>query len=202
MEQSMKEFWDSKHKDDSILSLTGSSANQVIEILDIKNRISKGIKLLEIGVGLGICTRELVNKDIDVYCLDISQVALDRVKPFARGLYLAEDLPKLPTNFFDLAISTFVAQHMTNKDLQEQLNHVISSLKDDGVFAFQYIIPFRGREISETRSELDHGGVSRTVEEMNEMVSLANGYSIFHKVDRLFPQFKMCWGIFHAKRIK
>lgn len=138
MMNTIKDFWEDAHKNNEELWLTGSYLQQIWEPMLILPYIKPGLKVLNIGVGLGRDTHELHTKDVIVDVLDISEIALERVKSITRNRYLSSNLPEIPTNEYDIAVSHLVTQHMNDEDLIEQINHVIRSLKPNGIFAMQF----------------------------------------------------------------
>src|SRR6185436_575611 len=118
--------------------LTGSRAEGVWYPLAIQSRLRRGTVVLNIGVGLGHCTRALVRRGCIVHALDIAPAALAKVERIVAKTWLADNLSALPPKTFDVAISHLVAQHMSDEQLSAQLNAVVASLKPDGVFALQF----------------------------------------------------------------
>jgi len=175
--ESSSQFWESQHQKDEALWLTGSLGPEVWEYLGIEDRIRPGASVLNIGVGLGHCTRALVDRGCQVDVLDIASSALDRVKDVARKGWLVSDLPLLPANCMDLAISNLVAQHMNNRDLLVQLRAVIQSLKPEGVFAMQFAYALDGALNDKEKNPLEAAqtGIFRTLGGMEGLVREAGG---------------------------
>ena len=132
----LAKWWDKTHEGKDIMWTTDTSGEGVWKNLKVKDLIKTSKTVLDIGVGLGRGTKDLYNEGLEVHGLDISIVALNKVKPFTKNQYLPTD--ELPKNYFDLAISHLVAQHMCDEDLLEQMKKVILSLKPSGIFAMQF----------------------------------------------------------------
>jgi 2-polyprenyl-3-methyl-5-hydroxy-6-metoxy-1,4-benzoquinol methylase len=109
----MKEFWDKQQevfsranspseafKKGYFKFLANSDPGDIWRFLEIGDRIWKGIKVLNIGVGTGRDTESLHEKGVDVSVLDISPLALERVKDIA-NCFSPEKLEELPDNYCD-----------------------------------------------------------------------------------------------------
>lgn len=131
-------FWEQQHSKDNVRSLSGCGYEETIEFLNVKDLIVPGMRVLEIGCGLGYVTNGLA--DIaNVSVLDISYSALDRVSSICENVYHVDEVELLPTDYFDLIICHNVVQHIPTKALRKELKHVIRSLKDTGTFALEYV---------------------------------------------------------------
>lgn len=129
-----KNFWESKHKVSDIFWLTGSSLDDIMSLHNLKIGDLSGKKILEIGVGLGNLSKELVKYTDDLICCDISEQALLNVSDKVNSKYLTTNLNKIEP--VDLAICHLVFQHCTDEEVNRIINDVI--LKDDGIFTFQF----------------------------------------------------------------
>jgi len=138
--KSVEEFWESSHEIDSELWLTGTDPDWLFNFYDlnalIKDRNRK-LKILNVGVGRGGCTKELAKNGHLVSALDISSAALEKVAKYVQQTYLANDVKTLPTSEFDLIIHHLVAQHMSIDDLKLQVESLISSLAKNGMLCMQ-----------------------------------------------------------------
>lgn len=169
----IKDYWSTVHKNSIGRYLTGTSGTDVWKELGIYDIIQPKKDILNIGIGFGVCTRELKTHDVNVYGLDICIEAIDRVKDILSGYWLDEDLESLPVNFFDLAISHLVSQHMSDDALNRQLKYVIRSLKEDGIFAIQFLTRMTNQDPNKNKDE--EGINVRSVDQMEEMVRRNNG---------------------------
>lgn len=132
----IKDFWNDVHKRQDTLSLTGSDGPTELGSLEIKPEAIVGKTILVIGVGVCEPTRFYQQNGSFVYALDISPIALENVKPYTLGQFSPED--NLPENTFDYVLSNNVCIHMSHVDFEIQLQKVIQSLKNDGVYALQF----------------------------------------------------------------
>jgi ubiquinone/menaquinone biosynthesis C-methylase UbiE len=105
----------------------------------VKDILKKGDKVLEIGVGLGYVTQGFKENGINVSALDISQVALNRVRDYCEKLYIVDKISELPDNCFDVIICQNGIQHIPTYLLEIELPHLIRSLKPTGVFAMEFV---------------------------------------------------------------
>ncbi len=105
-------------------------------------------KILEIGVGTGRFFVESLNKNKDIYGIDISPAMLDICKtkvPKKEQTRLSlQDMRTFSFNFkFDLIIAPFrVFMHiLNNKEQLIALNNVAKHLSDNGTFIFDAYVP-------------------------------------------------------------
>lgn len=192
------EFWNQCHSENNQLYLTGSEGEEVWKRLNILQRINSKKVILNIGVGMGYCTQKLAATGAEIDAHDISEVALERVIPYTTNRYLSTDLEKLPRNHYDIAISHLVAQHMNNEALQKQLNAVVASLNNSGIFAIQiayYMLKID--KADESLANLKDGGVCRHLHEFYEMVQKANGRIVWTAKVGQFDEYKSGWYAFH-----
>jgi SAM-dependent methyltransferase len=194
------QWWDRAHDTDHQQWLTGSPGAEVWERLDVAGLLQPGVDVLNIGVGLGRCTRELAALGCAVSALDISPVAVERVKDVATG-YLASDLGSLPANRFDLALSHLVAQHMRDADLLDQIHHVVRSLKPDGLFAMQYadhkfgVLPDQPQTLDMAKG----GSICRQEDQMAALVDQAGG-KVVRSILRESHDCGIIWRVAHVRR--
>ena len=145
--KNIKNFWDNCHTNGKTDSLSSFFENGIyyttyertVDYLQIMPFISKGKKILEVGVGEGYVTKGLHDAGLLVYGLDISDVALEKVKTICVTTYTLDTLAELPTDFFDIVICNHVIQHIRTSLLENELTHIVASLKKDGVFALQFV---------------------------------------------------------------
>lgn len=196
----MIEYWENVHKEDNKRWLAGSTLKEVLENLELKDYDFKNKIVLEIGVGLGICTKELSYMClIDVY--DISETAIKRVKDYIRKGFI-ENVNDLPKNQYDLVISHLVSQHMNNDDLERQLKQVIPSLKKNGLFAMQFAYPIENiNDNNESIENCQLGEVKRTLNYMKELIKNNEGIveESFNKGE--YSQFKQGWYSLYIRKL-
>ena len=192
----VKDWWEACHQEADQLWLTGSRGPEVWEYLGIEDRILPGAVVLNIGVGLGHCTRALAARGCLVQVLDIAETALERVKEVTTNGWLASDLGALPSESIDLAISNLVAQHVNNASLSAQIEAVLRSLKPDGVFAMQFAYAEE-----DSANDVEHrpaacakgGGECRSLAGMTRLVNQAGGRVVWAKRIGYFPAFGSGW---------
>jgi len=134
-------FWDTAHKRNAHLWLTGSDPSEVVTRLDVESIItscgtSSDALILDVGLGEGRMAKYLNSLKVPHDGLDISSTAVANVSQFlSRGFTSATDLPE---KSYKLVMHHLVAQHMSHAALQLQLRSLVGSLTDDGVIALQY----------------------------------------------------------------
>lgn len=165
-------FWNEKHRlyntDGDIHMLTNTSLGQVTKNFKLHQILSTKNTILMIGVGTGKDTKEIVSKGHIVDGYDISEIALSRVKKATRHNYLAQDIHMIPHNEYNLVISHFVAQHMNDLDLRDQILTIMPCLTENGIFAMQFV------EVQNPQKQTLYlqkwGGCSRTLERLQELL--------------------------------
>ena len=136
LNKDMEKLWDKVHRDNNTYMQTDSSLQHILCDLELIIKFVNSETILEIGVGTARCSNEIINLGKMLYCVDISELALSKVRPSA-ATYLNTEMDILPNDFFDLAISMCVSQHIDNDELERHLTYTIKSLKEDGIFALQ-----------------------------------------------------------------
>lgn len=195
-QEPVRDWWNRAHQSSHVFWLSGTEAREVWQRLDVESQILPGRSVLDIGVGLGTCTRALAELGCEVHALDISPIALERVKPFART-HLASDLSSLPAGYFDLALSHLVAQHMNTENLLAQFEAVIRALKRGGILAVQFAKPLTdSAETNESPAAEKGGGCLRTPAMMVALAERAGG-----RVTRTFEKERFqasAWHVLHV----
>ena len=198
------EFWENIHKENNILYLSGHSGITVLRGLFLVDFVDQLVpqesRILEIGVGLGICTKDLHDLGFKVDCVEISKEAVDRVYHLVDTSYTPDGLYCMDSEAYDLAISYCVTQHINDESLQEQLKEVIRALKKTGIFAMQYSWPFEGYPKLQRFEEMASGSCNRPIEKMYQMVEDAGGKIVDSRIFSVSPQYKAGWGILHIMR--
>jgi SAM-dependent methyltransferase len=133
-----QKFWDEQHNQNNQRTLSGCGFDDTVDFLNVKDLIVPGMCVLEIGCGLGYVTQGFA--DIaKISVLDISDSALDRVRPICESVYHIDNVESLPTDYFDLIICHNVVQHVLTESLVNELKHAIRSLSTSGTFAIEYV---------------------------------------------------------------
>ena len=135
----MKTFWENTHKRETVSLLSGCKYDETIDFLQVSSLIKPRGYVLEVGVGLGHVTRGLYAAGATVCGLDISGLALNRVKQYCERVFTVEEIAELPTDYFDVVICHNVIQHIPTDLLIEELEHIIRSLKTNGIFAMEFV---------------------------------------------------------------
>ncbi|MDE3165079.1 MAG: methyltransferase domain-containing protein [Acidobacteriota bacterium] len=200
--QTTSEFWDEQHSIGHLGNLSGYSAEGELGDLRARHLVRPGIKVLNIGLGMGYTTEHLIASGCEVSIHDISKVALKKFSGRVAGAYLPEDLPKLPTRYFDLALSHLVMQHMCDEALVPQVRHVIRSLAPAGVFACQFVVAWAQTEPSfrystEVEEALPY---CRSLHWMSGIIEDAGGMIVSAELSENFPQYRFGWYVVHAIR--
>ena len=196
--ENIKDWWERAHIKQHKGWLTGSMGQEVWKNLEITDKLKVGANVLNIGVGMGHCTRELAKLGLNsLHALDISRKALDSVKDIA-VCWTPDKLSAMPSNFFDVAISNLVAQHMSDKDLIPQIREVCRALKPDGVFAIQMAQNIDNKhKIDQSVKTQKTGGVLRTNKEITKIIKSAGGKIIRQWEGPNFPEYNSRWTFVH-----
>lgn len=173
------ENWSRAHREGDVSALTGTGLEGHLTALGVRNVACSESRVLCIGVGTGVWVREAKERFKSVWALDVVEEAGQSI-PWADGF--VTDPRRLPSNAFDLAMSLWVAPHMTNHDLEIQLREVIRSLKPGGILAVHYKEPLNddvtidNREGAEDEWRLaSAAGIVRRRRYLADMVSWAGG---------------------------
>jgi cyclopropane fatty-acyl-phospholipid synthase-like methyltransferase len=197
-------FWNDAQRQNKRFELTGSELRAVELFLNLSSKLKPNNKVLNIGVGFGYCTRELVKRGLIVSALDISPLALSRVKDVIENRYTPKQLNQMPTNYFDVIISYLVTQHMTNQQLTIQLTECIRSLKTEGIFAIQFASS-KSKNLTDDKSIntnlMKRGMVTRSFTFMNHLVNSCGGIITWHSFPVYFPRYHLSWYGIHIKKI-
>lgn len=137
--EEIKSYWDSINKVEHLGALSGCQYQETIDFLKVTDLLKKNDNVLEVGVGLGHVTKGFHENGYSISALDISQVALTRVREYCTQTYLVDDIDKLPTDYFNIIICHNGIQHIPTYLLKKELFHLIRSLTPQGVFAMEFI---------------------------------------------------------------
>lgn len=115
--------------------LAGSSEAYwgVKEVLSLREKNGKQLKILEVGSGLGYLTYSLISAKYDAVGMDISQTAVDQANNTFGNHYFCADLfeySRLNPGSFDVVILTEVIEHI--KRPVDFIKSVLNLLKPDG----------------------------------------------------------------------
>lgn len=176
MNDSSKDWWEQQHQQQSG-HLSGNPLRNAVDFLHLRRFLKPGATVLCIGVGTGGWMEEMYRLGIHMYGLDISDISLARVKRQCIQTYNETNMKDLPADTFDLAVSYYVAQHMTNENLEEQFRYVLPSLKPDGILAIQFMAPVQFGEEPKWNQEIGTppGRVLRSLLQMNELAFRGGG---------------------------
>lgn len=134
-----KDFWDNAFLNKDNFFVSDTKLLGVARDLELWELFGPEKRLLNIGIGRGSCVRGFSNAGCIVDTLDISEHSLECVKDVVRKHYLVSNIEELPENHYNLIVSHLVVQHMNYSDMCEQLPYIIRSLKENGVFAMQFL---------------------------------------------------------------
>ena len=102
-------------------------------------------RVAEIGCGLGRITRSFAEEFLEVHGIDVSPRMIEQARSRLRDypnviLHVGsgQDLGSLPDNYFDLAFSYLVFQHIPSREVVENyIREAARVLKPEGAFRFQ-----------------------------------------------------------------
>ena len=135
----MEANWQAYHEQQKVTALTGSHLDSYclyhgLFLADYH----PGVRVLEVGVGLGHAVREAAARGCKVSVLDICPRALETVSDAIERGYLHRNVGDLPLAYFDLITHHLVTQHMSDTDLRWQLPALIASLRFTGRLHIQW----------------------------------------------------------------
>jgi SAM-dependent methyltransferase len=158
--------------------------------------------VLEIGCGLGYVTKGF-SEVVNISVLDISQAALDRVRPICKKVYHIDEVDTLPSDYFDLIICHNVVQHVPTVPLKIELANAIRSLKTTGIFAVEYVwadeIDDDGVDFEPASATAGH--LCRSDKFMSELVQELGGTCEISRTNRV-PKHRKIHGltVLHIKK--
>ena len=166
-----KDFWETEHKGNTGW-LTGTSFESLLDQFGLTLDDVQNKKVLEIGVGRAHCTESFKQFTSELYCCDISEVALDKARPLANGVYQTLDISHAPA--VDLAISHLVFVHCTDDEMLRIINGV--NLTNTGRFMFQVSGLTDGILTAQAKELLvdDGSHFFRSVEETKDIIACSN----------------------------
>jgi len=118
----LTKFWNDKHQYQSRQWLTGSTLNLIHKFYGIDTKSWQGLKILEIGVGTGIVTEYLAGLASELYCADISTVALNNVTKHAQKTFLSKDIAQTPP--VDVVLCHLVLVHCEDTEVHRLLSEI------------------------------------------------------------------------------
>ncbi len=128
----LKEFWELSHlRQDR--RFIGGNGNHIITWLHINDIFPKAKTILNIGVGNGDFERICCQAGKVVDSLDIVPEARECIKRVVRHFYLTAK--EIEPNIYDLITESYVAQHITDRELESHIKYSIAGLKPNGVYA-------------------------------------------------------------------
>jgi hypothetical protein len=132
-----KPFWDVAHRANDLRSLSGVSYSEVVHALRLESLVTPKAVVLEMGVGMGYCLKEMSKTVRRIDAFDISEHATARVADCATALYHSSE--EIPANTYDLIYSNNVNQHLPTNTMRTDYSRLIRALKPRGVFAVQFV---------------------------------------------------------------
>ena len=159
-------FWNNAHFNKLKYWIDSSTSNEILKNHKIDKNISDKL-ILDLGIGLGYLT-EYLSKNNKVISVDISDVALKKVKDFAYKTYNTSELSKIEP--VDLAICNLVFQHCDDEEVERIIREI--QLKDDGIFSFQFAFLRENEEPNDFVKELikNKSHYFRSFEKIKEFV--------------------------------
>lgn len=133
-----RDRWNAAHLTGNQGALSGSSPKAVLDYHGLTSKIKPNTIVLDIGVGTGIMAHHLASLRCVVDCLDVADAAAETVRGVCRRFYRSDAITSLPTDEYDVATSQLVIQHMCERNLREQIEHVFRSLRPGGVYSMHW----------------------------------------------------------------
>lgn len=203
MSKSAKEHWSDHHVEGHQGALTGTPLWRLLSFFPIEDKLKPGVNVLNVGVGLGHCTRSIAAMGCNIYVMDICQEAVDKVSDVTSGSFLHESSSELPDNKFDVAYSFLVTQHMSEDDILSQFPNVIRSLKDGARFYVQFAGSDRPGENNnpghivgtpgDGKVSMLGGRMVRTMDYAKELVEKCGGTVVESAHLKRFPMYQSYW---------
>jgi SAM-dependent methyltransferase len=168
-----RQFWDRKHDKACQKWLTGSRLSSYLSFFG--PQADPGNKnVLEVGCGLAVATKAMATRAKDLWVVDVSTPAIERARGAgAIPVHVNDAHSELPHDYFDLAISYLVIQHIHDWQARDQIRYVLKALSRGGIFCIQYL----------TRTDVEgdsvpmygSGTISRSPSFMRALIEEAGG---------------------------
>jgi ubiquinone/menaquinone biosynthesis C-methylase UbiE len=103
----------------------------------LTNKFTKKERVLNIGVGAGFFEQLAKEKGIDIYCIDPSEKAIDKLKNTIgdeRAIVGYSQDMKFPDCYFDGVVMSEVLEHLDSDVIERTLKEVKRILKPQGIF--------------------------------------------------------------------
>ena len=167
--------------DESILKLfEGYPFEGYYDVLSFVNRcvdLSSGTRVLDIGIGTGLLTKELYRQGAEIYGIDFSPKMLElaeRIMP--NGQFLCHDFGNgLPVEFkpikFNYIISSYAIHHLDDNKKIDFIAELKDSLEEDGKIIIADIAFRTKDEMKQCRENTqgwDEDEIYMTADEMTE----------------------------------
>lgn len=180
MTPSRRSEWERQHSQFPGKRWLGTPPADVVEALclsGILDRCEHGGAVLEFGIGSGEFCRLMADRGFAVTAVDVSAIGLQSVSEFSKTC-LTTEMPSLPSDSIDLAVSFLAFQHIPDSELAWVIQHLVRAMKPRGTLAFQFahVHDPAGEVCPVFRADIANGHVfSHSPERINEMVVSAGG---------------------------
>jgi len=132
-------FWNECHISKNGMGLTGSEYNKTINFLKLNDYLRTGLKVLEIGIGMGYTIKGFSEMGCFPSAVDVSKIALEKIEKYCEKTYTPDNMIEMPENYFDIIIVFNTVQHIYTDLLIFELKNCLRSLKPDGIMAIQFV---------------------------------------------------------------
>jgi len=197
-----KEFWETNHKTNNRYWLTDSEPDYVYKLHDLNTMLMILTQnILEVGVGTGRSIIRLAEIGHQVYAVDISDSALEKIKCFATAIQIHEG-HVWPKNKIDIALCHLVFQHCDDNDFRYIIRKVLESLAPDGFFSFQSADAEEHKLGESCRQFMAEGHIFfRSKDTVIKVVEEACGKIVSISEDIVHPnEWDIVWNIFRVRR--
>jgi len=157
--------------------LTGTPLSQYLDFFEVHSEYEEASTVLEVGVGRATAIKQMSLDKKEIYAIDISDTALNKVSALTK-IYNVGEIEKLPSNSIDLAFSFLVAQHINDEMFTHHLTHILPALKKDGIFCLHYAGELDGNKNDQGQAAQERGGIVRTSSLIQELVEDSGGFII------------------------
>jgi len=166
-----KTWWEQQHIKRREKWLTGCTMGKYEGFFGVE---FAGKRVLEIGCGMMVATRQILEVAADLWVVDVSSVAVAKAGRLigSKAVLLSNVEDMLPMDYFDVVISHLVVQHIYEKEVLHQMDYAITALNENGVFAVHYMSTVNGNDGEEQRRQVFHNGgsISRSTSYFKEML--------------------------------
>ena len=147
-------------------------------------------RILDYGCGIGILTRLLCSRNLNVFGFDPSEHSVEIASQSAPSVTFFDQFERVPSNFFDLVVVANVFHHVEPSERLSTAKRIAKCLRPGGkvvVFEHNPLNPLTRYAVS--RCEFDEGVELLGRREVKELLSASSMFEVEYRYIIFFPRF-------------